>query len=393
MLTHLKLTHISRIILLLLPLLLLSTYVKAAPPEQLIFIAVNDQLVEFADAKPFTVEGVTFVPLRSVATLLNAEVTYDNAEDAVVVRKDNQYMKINLNEKIYENEMAEKQPISLKTVNNRTLLPLRFIAEYFQLEISFYEKGPIARLIDNATIIQLTNEQLYAKNKEKIDKAVKQWKGEREKQTIKEQDRSKIAYLTFDDGPNEQTAAILDILQKYDAKATFFMIEPKIRKYKGEVLRMVSENHAIASHSVTHDKSKVYKNPDALLDEMNITRATLFAITGIDSHLIRTPYGSKPYLTENYRNLLAKENLQVWDWNVDSNDWRYSPEKIVSTVENQVKQLKQQQKAPVILFHNQKSTIETLPEIIEFLKAEGYILQAYDREHHMMVNFWNDERI
>ncbi|MED4350835.1 polysaccharide deacetylase family protein [Schinkia azotoformans] len=385
--------NIIIMVLLLLSFLLVSTNTKAATTESLIFVAVNDELVEFSDAKPFNFEGVTYVPLRSLATTVKAVVLYDPIENSVTVTKDSQSMKILIKENMYVTESLEKLPISIKTVNDRTLLPLRFIAEYLQLEVTFYAEGPIARLLDHNEIFQLTNEQLYLNNKETIEAEKEKWKAAIEAQKLKEVNSGKIAYLTFDDGPNSNTAQILDILQKYEAKATFFMVEPKIWKFEEEVQRMVTENHTIASHSVTHDKNKVYHSPESLLNEMNVTRATLFSVTGIDSRLIRVPYGSKPYLTKDYRDLLASNNFQVWDWNVDSNDWKYSTEKIISTVKYQVANQKQKNRAPVILFHNSSSTVEALPEIIEFLKAEGYVLEAYDQDHHFMVNFWNDERI
>ncbi|EKN68188.1 polysaccharide deacetylase family protein [Schinkia azotoformans] len=385
--------NIIIMVLLLLSFLLVSTNTKAATTESLIFVAVNDELVEFSDAKPFNFEGVTYVPLRSLATTVKAVVLYDPIENSVTVTKDSQSMKILIKENMYVTESLEKLPISIKTVNDRTLLPLRFIAEYLQLEVTFYAEGPIARLLDHNEIFQLTNEQLYLNNKETIEAEKEKWKAAIEAQKLKEVNSAKIAYLTFDDGPNSNTAQILDILQKYEAKATFFMVEPKIWKFEEEVQRMVTENHTIASHSVTHDKNKVYHSPESLLNEMNVTRATLFSVTGIDSRLIRVPYGSKPYLTKDYRDLLASNNFQVWDWNVDSNDWKYSTEKIISTVKYQVANQKQKNRAPVILFHNSSSTVEALPEIIEFLKAEGYVLEAYDQDHHFMVNFWNDERI
>lgn len=380
-------------VLLLLSFLLVSTNTKAATTESLIFVAVNDELVEFSDAKPFNFEGVTYVPLRSLATTVKAVVLYDPIENSVTVTKDSQSMKILIKENMYVTESLEKLPISIKTVNDRTLLPLRFIAEYLQLEVTFYAEGPIARLLDHNEVFQLTNEQLYLNNKETIEAEKEKWKATIEAQKLKEVDSAKIAYLTFDDGPNSNTAQILDILQKYEAKATLFMVEPKIWKFEEVVKRTVTENHTIASHSVTHDKNKVYHSPESLLNEMNVTRATLFSVTGIDSRLIRVPYGSKPYLTKDYRDLLASNNFQVWDWNVDSNDWKYSTEKIISTVKYQVANQKQKNRAPVILFHNSSSTVEALPEIIEFLKAEGYVLEAYDQDHHFMVNFWNDERI
>ncbi len=380
-------------ILLLLSFLLVSTNTRAATTQSLIFVAVNDELVEFSDAKPFNFEGVTYVPVRSLATTVNAEVLYDPTENSVIVTKDNQSMKILINDNMYVTESFEKLPITVKTVNDRTLLPLRFIAEYFQLEVTFHAEGPIARLLDHNEVAQLTNEQLYLNNKEKIKAEKEKWKAAIEEEQMKEVDNSKIAYLTFDDGPNVNTAQILDILQKYEVKATFFMIEPKVWKFEEEVQRMVTENHTIASHSVTHDKNKVYHSPESLLNEMNTTRATLLGITGIDSRLIRVPYGSKPYLTKDYRDLLASSNLQVWDWNVDSKDWKNTTKEIISTVETQVASQKKKNNAPIILFHNSPNTVEALPEIIEFLQNEGYVMKAYDPDHHFMANFWNDNRI
>lgn len=387
--------HLIIMVLLLSSFLLVSTNTKAAATssESLIFVAVNDELVLFPDAKPYNFEGVTYVPLRSLATTVKAEVLYDPTENSVTVTKGGQSIKILIKENMYVTESLEKLPIAIKTVNDRTLLPLRFIAEYLQLEVTFYMEGPIARLLDHNEAFQLTTEQLYLNNKETIEAEKEKWKTAIEAQKLKEVDSGKIAYLTFDDGPNSNTAQILDILQKYEAKATFFMIEPKIWKFEEEVQRMVTENHTIASHSVTHDKKKVYHSPESLLNEMNTTRAALFAVTGIDSRLVRVPYGSKPYLTEGYRDLLASNNLRVWDWTVDSKDWKSSTKEMISTVKSQVASQKKNNTAPIILFHNLPNTVEALPEIIEYLQAEGYVLKAYDPDHHFMVNFWNDDRI
>lgn len=389
-----------RIMLLFIMLLFLfSTTAKAAPTNQLIFIAVNDELVEFTDVRPIVSDGITYVPLRSIATLLKANLMYDASGNTVVISRDEQFMKIYIDEQTYVIESTDhpetiaKSPLSIKNVNDRIMLPLRFIAEYFQLNIDFYEAGPIARLINKDGSVQYSGEQLYIKYKEHIEKETQLAKLAHEEQNEKVQELNKIAYITFDDGPNNNTSKILNILQRYDVNATFFMVEPKIRTYKEQVNQIVENGNAVALHSVTHDKSKVYKSPKTLLDEMNTTRETLHTITGIDSRLIRVPYGSKPYLTKEFRDTLANSNLQVWDWNVDSNDWRYSTEKIISTVKTQVKNLQQKNGIPVILFHNGTNTVESLPEIIEFLQAEGFDLKAYDKEHHFMMNFWNDDRL
>lgn len=367
--------------------------VKASTTDQIVFIAVNDELVEFVDARPFVADGVTYVPLRSLATILKANVFYNSNENSVIIKKDSRFLKIYITENKYVIEAADKievakLPFLIKTENERVMVPLQFIAEYFQLEITFFEAGPIARLIEKNDLLNYTDEQLYVKYKEEIEVETERWKAERRHKKI-----NKIAYLTFDDGPNKHTKPILDILQEHDVKATFFMIEPQIKDFKDDVQRMIAEGHMIGSHSVTHDKATVYQSPKTLLDEMNKTRETLLTITSFDSRLVRVPYGSKPYLTKEFRDILANNNIQVWDWNVDSNDWRYSQEMLISTVKKQVIGLEQKNITPVILFHNSLNTVQSLPEIIKFLKSEGYFLEAYDREHHIMINFWNDERL
>ncbi len=368
----------------------LNTAVKAASfsNSQLIFIVVNDELIAFSDDHPFVLEGLTYVPLRSLSTILGADVMYDQNEHAVRVHKDGQVLTIHVFENTYESEGMERKFLPIKMVDNRTYVPLRLVAEFFQLQVDFYEDIPLVRLIERYNDLQYSYEELLSQYKEKIEIEKQKWQVNK---TLEK--KGKTAYLTFDDGPTASTSQILDILQNYHVQATFFMIEPKIWNYQEEVKRMIAENHAIGSHSVTHQKNIVYKNPKSLLEEMQKTRDTLYTITGVDSRLIRVPYGSKPYLTAPFRNVLAEHHFQVWDWNVDSNDWRFTKEEILNTVKKQVKKLNEKNITPVILFHDRKETAEILPAIIEFLQAEGYELKAHDSEQHFMVNFWNDERL
>lgn len=215
----------------------------------------------------------------------------------------------------------------------------------------------------------------------------------RQKETkIKKQPNfKKVAYLTFDDGPNHLTLEILDILKKYNVKATFFMLEPNIRRNDNIVQRMVKEGHYPALHSVSHNVNKLYKgNPINVALEMEKTRKTLEQITGLDIKLTRVPYGSKPYMKKSLRDGLVKYNFKMWDWSIDSLDWKHknNPNKIYYNVINQVKRNRE-----VILFHDNKGTVAILEKIIIFLKDNGYELIAYDPNNHFMQNFWFDERL
>lgn len=204
-------------------------------------------------------------------------------------------------------------------------------------------------------------------------------------------------YLTFDDGPNQEMDEILDILKEKNIKATFFMIEPQIKNYSDVVKRLVNEGHFPALHSVTHDKSKLYEgDPLNVAIEMEQTRKTLHQVTGVDSRLTRAPYGSKPYMTDAFRNGLVQQGMKMWDWNVDTVDWKYhnsNPELILENTINGMKGLKDGNDPIVILMHVTKGTATVLPQLIAFIENEGYEFSAYQPDKHFSMNFWNDSRL
>ena len=111
----------------------------------------------------------------------------------------------------------------------------------------------------------------------------------------------KVAYLTVDDGPTNNTNKLLNTLDQYHAKATFFMLNGNMNSYQNAVKRMVQDGHAVGSHSVTHDKNKFYRSPSSAVGEMITTRNTIKKITGVTSNLMRTPYGSVPFMKPSYR--------------------------------------------------------------------------------------------
>ena len=207
----------------------------------------------------------------------------------------------------------------------------------------------------------------------------------------------KAVYLTFDDGPTRDTPEILDILKQKNAKATFFMLEPQMKQYSDQVMRLVQEGHYPALHSVTHDKNKLYGgNPNNVASEMEQTRKTLFEITGIDSRLTRVPYGSKPFMKDEFRNGLVNGGFKMWDWNIDTMDWKHqrsNPQMIFNEVVEGVKAKEGKDEPLVILMHVNSGTASVLPQIIDFLQKQGYSCEAYDPDSHFSMNFWKDNRL
>ncbi|MFM1655763.1 polysaccharide deacetylase family protein [Brevibacillus sp. B_LB10_24] len=190
----------------------------------------------------------------------------------------------------------------------------------------------------------------------------------------------RIAYLTFDDGPNEATELILDTLARHQAEATFFMLEPQIRRFRDTARRIIRDGHAAGLHGVTHREHQFYASERSILRELNKTRRTLRRVTGKAAVLVRTPYGSIPHMKPSYLAAVRRAGYQLWDWNVDSLDWKYRDARFVEHV---IKSVINREKAAshtpvVILLHDLPETAGLLPEIVGFLKERGYRLKRLE---------------
>lgn len=194
----------------------------------------------------------------------------------------------------------------------------------------------------------------------------------------------KIAYITIDDGPSKYTNRILDILKENNVKATFFLIDGNMKKHESEVKRIVEEGSSVGFHSVSHDKEVLYKTPENTLEEFNTCKETFKSITGKESNLIRLPYGSKPYMPESSKNLLEVNNYLMWDWNLDTEDWRATTDNIVSNVLYYARN----RDNLVILMHEKEQTVEALEGIITVLKERGYTILPIRRDTQAR-NFWD----
>ena len=104
---------------------------------------------------------------------------------------------------------------------------------------------------------------------------------------------SKYCSLTFDDGPNNTyTPIILDVLKKYDVKATFFVTNSG----KDELIkREYDEGHAIGLHTASHSYEKIYVSTTAFFNDLDLVAARVKRITGMDATLTRFPGGSSKY--------------------------------------------------------------------------------------------------
>ncbi len=172
---------------------------------------------------------------------------------------------------------------------------------------------------------------------------------------------SKIVALTFDDGPSRYTNDIIDILEKNDAVATFFILGNKVKLYEDTLKRSISNGNEIGNHTFNH-KWLTKLTDDEIKEQISNTQSIIEEVTGYTPLLFRPSYGSLN------RRVRKDINLDIVLWNVDTMDWKYkSTNKIVARATNNVKDM------DIILLHDTyKSTKDSLEKIITTLKDKGF---------------------
>lgn len=222
----------------------------------------------------------------------------------------------------------------------------------------------------------------------KIEKGLEKQKKEIEKkkqEELKKNTNAKKVYLTFDDGPSNNTNLILQKLKKYNIKATFFVINKDNADYQKYYKEIVDQGHEIAIHSYTHNYKQIYKNVDAFFEDYNLLKEKIKNLTGKDVTTFRFPGGSSNSIVDKQtlQNIFKKAlsmNAIYLDWNVDSEDSsgkKLNSQQIANNIINRV----QHSKNAVILLHdtNDKySTVEALDVIIPKLKQLGYTFDTVE---------------
>lgn len=178
----------------------------------------------------------------------------------------------------------------------------------------------------------------------------------------------KVIYLTFDDGPAVQyTKQILDLLDQYDAKATFFELGENASAHPDLTREVIRRGHAVGSHTWDHaDMRRLSKT--ALDHEITTTSATLEKLTGRPITCLRPPYGA---LDSQARAAIERHGLDLQLWNIDPQDWnRPGASAIVRTVVGNARP------GRVSLMHdgggNRSQSVAALAQILPQLKARGY---------------------
>ncbi len=197
-------------------------------------------------------------------------------------------------------------------------------------------------------------------------------------------------YLTFDDGPSDLTPQVLDLLDKYNAKATFFVVHTDNEEYTSYLKEIVDRGHTLALHSYSHDYNKIYKSVDAFLEDFNQVYNWVYEETGVRPTLFRFPGGSTNGKTAVVNDIIAemeRRGFIYYDWNVSSGDGSNltTTENILENVCTNVGNFDQ----PVVLMHDgagKNATFKALPTILKTLADEGYEFCSLD-EHLTPVQY------
>lgn len=181
-------------------------------------------------------------------------------------------------------------------------------------------------------------------------------------------------YLTFDDGPSQYTYSVLNYLDEFDIKATFFVVPNRTEDCYKTLREIVKRGHSIGVHSASHDYDKIYASVESFMEDFHEAWDIVREATGVSTPIFRFPGGSKNDFNEKTRDDIIKEmtrrGFRYFDWNVESGDaagatWTEMYNSIPQDVRNTERAF--------VLFHDTKyNTVLVLEDVLRVLKNEGY---------------------
>ena len=276
-----------------------------------------------------------------------------------------------------------------------TIIVLAIIGILICLAIIFYEKKNVAKVtVANINLESEINSNNTVQNSNENKNDTLQENDFDSKSFINSIDNiyngeeGKRVFLTFDDGPTKEvTPYILDILDKYNIKATFFVLGTNVSNNPDILKRAYESGHYIANHGYSHKYSSIYKSVDTVLEEYNKTEQIIknaLENPNYSSHLFRFPGGSHggeyEKVKKQARKKLKEESIAYMDWSALTYDaiGVDSKEKILENLENTMNGWNN----VVVLMHDsadKQITYESLEDVIKYLQGKGYAFKnIYD---------------
>lgn len=194
-------------------------------------------------------------------------------------------------------------------------------------------------------------------------------------------------YLTFDDGPSIYTDDILEILDRYGVKATFFVVGKESDSEKEALSMIVDGGHTLGMHSYSHKYAELYQSVEDFADDFVKLQDYLYEVTGVESKFYRFPGGSSNTVSDidmqEFADYLESQGVQFYDWNISSGDAGSIPLSVDTLVQNSLQGIRENSTS-IILFHDsadKRTTVEALPTIIEkLLEMEDTVILPITEE-------------
>lgn len=184
-------------------------------------------------------------------------------------------------------------------------------------------------------------------------------------------------YLTFDDGPSENTTKILAILKKYNIKATFFVTGKSDKKSQAIMKQIVDEGHTIGVHTYSHKYKAVYTSVESYLDDFYKIYTLIYEATRAYPEIFRFPGGSiNAYNTHCYQQIIAemlRRGFTFYDWNVSADD-AIPKATVYSIIKKATSGIGKSDRLIILMHDGDKmtKTVQSLPQIIDKHQAAGY---------------------
>lgn len=182
-------------------------------------------------------------------------------------------------------------------------------------------------------------------------------------------------YLTFDDGPSIYTDDILEILDRYGVKATFFVVGKESDSEKEALTMIVDGGHTLGMHSYSHKYAELYQSEESFAEDFVKLQSYLYEVTGVESKFYRFPGGSSNRVSDvdmqEFADYLESQGVQFYDWNISSGDASKVPLSVDTLVRNSLDGI-EDNSTSIILFHDsadKRTTVDALPIIIERIQA------------------------
>lgn len=218
---------------------------------------------------------------------------------------------------------------------------------------------------------KITNEEDNSKKNEILDE--NNDIDDKEKDNIKEKKPLKYVALTFDDGPSSFTEEIIDLLQKYNYNATFFVLGNKLNlNYKDILKKSIKNGNEIGVHGYSH-RSFTKMRQATMEEEITKTKKYIKNLTGYESTLVRPPYGNITKTIKNY-------NLGPYIlWNNDTLDWKLrDANKISSRLINSI-----EDKSIILMHDTYLTTFKALEIILPYLKENNYVVTTVSKIYEL----------